>query len=287
MVKQFFEGNNFSVTFDTKVGKLISYVVKGQEMLISGPQPSFYRAPTDNDIGAGLNKSLRMWRNVYDENSKNISVTASKATGTTYLGSVEINSTLLNGDATTKQTFYIYADGSIKVENNFKAVNGNYKTLMRVGNDLQLNSAYSNIQWYGRGPGENYVDRKTASLIGTYKSTVDEQYFSYARPQESGNKTDVRWVDFTDKKGKGLRFEFADHLLSFNALPYSVEDLDPKDHKEQFHSGELVKRPQTYVHMDMQQLGLQGIDSWGSMPLIQYQIPFKDYSYSYFIKAIK
>jgi beta-galactosidase len=173
------------------------------------------------------------------------------------------------------------------VDNQFKAVKGNYKSLMRVGNDLQLKNEYSNIQWYGRGPGENYVDRKTASLIGTYKSTVSDQYFPYARPQESGNKTEVRWVNFTDKAGKGLRFEFADQLLSFNALPYAVEDLDPEAEKKQYHSGELVKRNQIYVHMDLQQLGVQGIDSWGSMPLIQYQIPFKDYSYSYYIKPIK
>lgn len=97
----------------------------------------------------------------------------------------------------------------------------------------------------------------------------------------------MRWVNFTDKAGKGLRFEFTDQLLSFNALPYAVEDLDPEPEKKQYHSGELVKRNQIYVHMDLQQLGLQGVDSWGSMPLIQYQISFKDYQYSYYIKIMK
>ncbi len=278
------KGSDFTATFDLTKGTLVSYLSKGQELLIVGPQPGFYRAPTDNDIGAGLNRSLRMWRNVYQNPSTSIQSTVA-STPTSF--TLTVASSLLKGDGKTTQIFKVSADGTIKVENQFKAVTGNYKSLMRIGNDLQLNPAYSNIQWYGRGPGENYVDRKTASLIGTYKSTVDEQYFAYARPQESGNKTDVRWVAFTNRQGKGLRFEFADQLLNFNALPYSVEDLDPEAEKKQYHSGELVKRNQIYVHMDLQQLGVQGIDSWGSMPLIQYQIPFKDYSYSYYIKPIK
>lgn len=278
------KGADFLVSFDLVKGTLTSYRSKGQELLASGPKPGFYRAPTDNDIGAGINKSLRMWRNVYDNTDTKIlsavDVTPNKAT-------ITVSATLLNGNGRTVQIFTVLTDGTIKVETQFKAVKGNYKSLMRIGNDLQLDKNYSNIQWYGRGPGENYVDRKTASLIGTYHSTVDDQYFPYARPQESGNKVDVRWVSFTNKAGKGLRFEFADQLLSFNALPYSIEDLDPEAEKKQYHSGELVKRNQIYVHMDAQQLGVQGIDSWGSMPLSQYQIPFKDYTYSYYIKPIK
>jgi len=279
------KGSDFTITFDLTKGTLTSYISKGKELLASGPQPGFYRAPTDNDIGAGLNTKLRIWRNVYQNNdATNIKSTVnSAADGFT----LTVKSSLLKGDAATTQQFTVLADGTVKVDNQFKAITGNYKSLMRIGNDLQLKSDYINIQWYGRGPGENYVDRKTASLIGNYKSTLADQYFPYARPQESGNKTDVRWVTFTNKEGKGLRFEFADHLLSFNALPYSLEDLDPEAEKKQYHSGELVKRNQIYVHMDLLQLGVQGIDSWGAMPLIQHQIPFKDYQYSYYIKTIK
>lgn len=283
--KAIVKGSDFAITFDLTKGTMMSYVSKGHELLASGPQPGFYRAPTDNDIGAGLNTRLRMWRNVYQDNpSSNIKSTVN-ATAESFTLTVE--SSLLKGDAETTQEFNVLADGTIKVSNQFKALRGKYKSLMRIGNDLQLKNDYSNIQWYGRGPGENYVDRKTASLIGIYKSTILDQYFAYARPQESGNKTDVRWVAFTNSAGKGLRFEVADQLLSFNALPYSVEDLDPEPEKKQYHSGELVKRNQIYVHMDMQQLGVQGIDSWGSMPLIQYQIPFKNYRYTYYIKPIK
>lgn len=151
--------------------------------MATGPQPGFYRAPTDNDIGAGLNTRLRMWRNVYQDNDvANIKSTVN-STSTDF--TLTVKSSLLKGDAETTQQFTVLADGTVKVDNQFKAVTGNYKSLMRIGNDLQLKNEYSNIQWYGRGPGENYVDRKTASLIGTYKSTVSDQYFPYARPQES------------------------------------------------------------------------------------------------------
>jgi len=156
--------------------------------------------------------------------------------------------------------------------------------LLRAGNDLVINKSFNNINWYGRGPGENYWDRKTNTFIGQYKRTVDEQYFPYARPQESGNKTEVRWVSFSNANGKKITFSFADSLLSFSALPYSLDNIDPEMNKKQYHSGELTKRNEIYLHMDLQQTGLQGMDSWGAWPLEKYRIPFKDYSYSYWIK---
>ncbi len=158
---------------------------------------------------------------------------------------------------------------------------------MRAGNDLQVNKKFDRIKWYGRGPWENYSDRKTASLIGSYSQTLQEQYFPYARPQESGNKTDVRWISLTDAKGKGLRFEFTDSLLSVAALPYNIDDLDPEARKRQYHSGELVQRNKIFMHVDLKQLGLQGIDSWGSWPLKEYWIKPGNYQYSYLIRPMK
>lgn len=278
-------GKDFSVTFDLKKGMMSSYKVKGEELLTNGPQPGFYRAPTDNDIGAGLNTSLRMWRNVYTTSNQIINVSTNLVLNSNY--KVTIRAKLLDGDAETEQTFDIKPDGSIKVGNKFIAIKGNYNVMMRIGNDIQLNKNFGTIQWYGRGPGENYWDRKTASLIGTYKQSIKDQYFAYARPQESGNKTEVRWVNFTNSKGKGIKFEYADSLLSFSALPYAVEDLDPEAEKKQYHSGELVVGDKIYLHVDLLQLGVQGIDSWGSLPLKEYCIPFKNQEYSYWIKPIK
>ena len=277
-------GKNFSIVFNAAKGTMESYAYKKQQLLEQGPEPAFWRAPTDNDIGAGFNRNLRSWRNAYDE-GKTVHLTATANSDGSY--TVSFEKELLNGDAAQEQEFIIYADGTVKVNNKFIAVKGKHPLLLRVGNDLQLNKQYSNIEWYGRGPGESYWDRKTASLVGVYKQTVDEQYFPYARPQESGNKTEVRWVRFTNSKGKGLQFAFADSLLSFSALPYSLNDLDPEVDKKQYHSGELTKRNEIYLHMDLQQTGVQGMDSWGSWPLEKYRIPFANHQYSYWIKPIE
>jgi beta-galactosidase len=277
-------GNNFTVVFDIERGILKNYKFNQQTLIQNGPEPSYWRAPTDNDIGAGYNKSLRDWRNAFAE-GKILEATVDQNADGSY--AVNFKKELLGGDAVDEQTLTVFADGNIKVENNFKAIKGNHKMLLRAGNNLVLDKAFNNISFYGRGPWENYWDRKSASLVGIYKQTLQQQYFPYARPQESGNKTEVRWVNFTNSKGKGVQFVYADSLLSFSALPYHLDDLDPEVDKKQYHSGELTERNEIYLHMDLQQTGMQGIDSWGSQPLQQYRIPFKDYQYSYWIKPIK
>ncbi|GGK87030.1 glycoside hydrolase family 2 TIM barrel-domain containing protein [Rufibacter glacialis] len=276
-------GKDFTITFDQTTGTLSSYVLKGQPLLLQGPSPSFWRAPTDNDIGARFNQSMRMWRNAYD-GGKLVKATHSK---TPQGYQVTFEKELVNGDALTQQVFTVHPDGTVKVDNQIKPIKGNHKLLLRVGNDLQIDKALDNIQWYGRGPWENYWDRKTASFVGQYQQHLNEQYFPYARPQESGNKSDVRWATFTNKKGDGLRIEFADSLLNFSAVPYSLDDLDPEQEKKQYHSGELVKRDRTYLHIDLQQTGMQGIDSWGSQPLEEYRLPYKAHQYSYWIKPLR
>ncbi|NQX42055.1 beta-galactosidase [Pedobacter steynii] len=278
------KGSDFSVAFDLEKGLMTGYTLKGSQLLSEGPQPGFWRASTDNDIGAGFNSSLRKWRNAYSE-GKLISADVQAAASGEVIATFKKE--LINGEATVEQTFTIRPDGIVKVDNRFTAIKGKYPLMQRIGNDLQLNAALSKINFYGRGPGENYWDRKTASFVGLYNQTIDEQYFPYARPQESGNKTDVRWVNFTDKKGKGLSFGMADSLLSFSALPYSLDDLDPEVEKKQYHSGELIKRDRIYMHLDLVQSGLQGMDSWGAMPLKEYRVPFAAHQYSYWIKPIK
>jgi len=277
-------GNRFSIGFDLQNGTMTTYAVSGQPIIEAGPQPSFWRAPTDNDIGSGFNKSLRMWRNAYESGTMSEANATQKADGSC---EVVFKKSLLNGDATAEQVFTIYGNGTVKIVNQFTAIKGKYPLLMRVGNDLQVNKQFNQVEWYGRGPGENYWDRKTASLIGLYKQQVKDQYFRYARPQESGNKTDVRWVSLTDKKGAGLKIIFADSLLNFSALPYSLDDLDPEVNKKQYHSGELVERDKIFMHVDLQQTGLQGMDSWGAWPLEKYRIPFRNHSYSYWIVPLK
>lgn len=277
-------GKDFSVQFDAANGTMQQYNLQKQELLQQGPQPAFWRAPTDNDVGAGFNRNLRMWRDAYSE-GKMLAATNNVNADGSY--EVKFKKELLNGDAIQEQVFTVYADGKVKVSNHFTAVKGKYPLLMRIGNDLQLNKQYRNIEWYGRGPGESYWDRKSASLVGVYKQTVNEQYFPYARPQESGNKSDLRWVNFTNDKGKGLRVTASDSLLNVAALPYSMNDLDPEANKKQYHSGELTARDEIYLHIDLQQIGVQGMDSWGAWPLKEYRLPFANYEYSYWISPIK
>jgi len=277
-------GKDFNIQFDASGGTMQQYSVQKQELLQQGPQPAFWRAPTDNDIGAGFNHNLRMWRDAYNE-GKMLAVANNANADGSY--EVKFKKELLNGDAIQEQTFTVYADGKVKINNRFTAVKGKYPLLMRIGNDLQLNKQYRNMEWYGRGPGESYWDRKSASLVGIYKQTVNEQYFPYARPQESGNKSDLRWVNFTNDKGKGLRVTASDSLLNVAVLPYSMNDLDPGADKKQYHSGELTERNEIYLHIDLQQTGVQGMDSWGAWPLKEYRLPFANYEYSYWISPIR
>lgn len=277
-------GKDFSVEFDVKAGFLKSYFQHSEQVLENGPVPAYWRAPTDNDIGAGFNKNLRKWRNAY-QMAKLIALDLKQNADGSY--TMNFTKDLLAGEAVQESAITVFADGTLKVDNHLKAVKGKYPLLLRAGTDLELKKAYDNIEFYGRGPWENYWDRKTASLVGLYKQKTKDQYFAYARPQESGNKTDVRWVNFTNQKGKGLQFVYENNLLSFSALPYSLNDLDPEQDKKQYHSGELTVRNSIYVHMDAQQSGVQGIDSWGSSPLKKYRVPFADQANSYWIKPIK
>lgn len=276
-------GKNFAVVFDLKKGVLQSYTYKNQKIIENGPMPEFWRAPVDNDFGAGLNRSLRMWRNAYEK----ASVKSAEISKDGENRVARIEKELLNGDATHIITYTVYPDGVIKVGNQFKANKGNYSQILRMGTLMELNKNYRNIEFFGRGPWENTWDRKAGSILGVYNQNVDNQYFPYARPQEGGSKTDVRWVRFTDNKGRGVEFEFYKDLLSFSALPYSLDDLDPEVDKKQYHSGELVKRDKTYVYVDYRQTGVGGVDSWYTQAIVQYQLKFQDYDYSYWLKPLK
>ncbi|KIO76750.1 glycoside hydrolase family 2 [Pedobacter lusitanus] len=277
-------GKDFKIEFDVKAGLLKSYFQHGEQLLQKGPVPAYWRAPTDNDIGAGFNKRLRKWRDAY-QTGKLLSAELNQNADGSY--TMNFKKELLEGEAIQESAITVFADGTLKMDYHLNTVKGKYPLLLRVGTDLELKKEYENIEFYGRGPWENYWDRKTASLVGLYKQKTKDQYFAYARPQESGNKTDVRWVSFTNQKGKGLQFASGSNLLSFSALPYSLDDLDPEQDKKQYHSGELTERNSIYVHMDAQQSGVQGIDSWGSSPLKEYRIPFAEQTYSYWIKPVK
>ncbi|MDR3296857.1 MAG: beta-galactosidase, partial [Prevotellaceae bacterium] len=157
--------------------------------------------------------------------------------------------------------------------------------LPKVGSTIVLAQAFSKLSYYGRGEHENYIDRRYAAHIGLYKSTVDEQYTPYVRPQESGNHTDTRWLTLTDKKGLGIKIS-GSIPFEFSALPYSLADLDPEKDRKQYHSGELVKRGEVYLNVDHRQMGVGGINSWGALPLTQYRIDYGNYEYGFVVEPV-
>ena len=182
--------------------------------------------------------------------------------------------------------YILHADASVTVTASMDMGNRELPELPRFGMRMILDSQFENLSYYGRGPWENYIDRNYSSEIGIYKDNVDNQYFlEYMRPQESGNKTDVRWLRLLNNKGVGLEISGV-QAIAFSATRYAVEELDPGMTKKQMHPYQLKKSKDIQLHVDLKQRGVAGDDSWGSLPHEPYRLTDKAYTYSYTIKAI-
>lgn len=158
--------------------------------------------------------------------------------------------------------------------------------MFRFGMQLRMPKAFDRIEYYGRGPVENYADRNHCTLIGNYHQTVAEQFYSYIRPQENGTKTDIRWWKLINAGGIGLQFR-ADAPFSASALNYTIESLDNGNEKNQRHSQEVKPTDFTNFCIDKVQMGLGCVNSWGRLPLEQYRIPYQDYEFSFIMMPIK
>lgn len=270
-------GKDFEIKISKTSGSISSYLFKGKKLFETGPQINFWRPPNDNDFGAGLQKKLIEWKDAGKE-GKLINITFNKdELGVKIVSDIS----LLNGDAVNRMIYKIDGKGSLEVRNEFRVLKGKHSMMFKYGNHLQLPQDYKTIEWYGRGLVESYWDRKANAFLGIYKGDIKDQYHPYIRPQESGNKTDVRWAKLYTSNGYGFTIQFTNDYLNVIALPYSPEQLFPGENKGQFHSLELD--PDKYVHLDIdyKQMGVGGIDSWWSLPLEQYRLPYMDYSYSY------
>ena len=154
---------------------------------------------------------------------------------------------------------------------------------------IQMPKTFNRIQYYGRGPVENYIDRKDSEFLGIYANEVQKEYFDYIRPQESGNHTDVRWFSVLDKEGKGLCF-YSNAPMEASALPYTTDQLDDGMRKEKawgHHSGDLIPSGMTSVHIQKRQIGLACVNSWGAWPRKEYRMPYQDYDFTFAIKPVK
>jgi len=297
--KTVIKGADFAVSFDLVKGGMNSLVFAGKEMLNDGkgPEPNFWRAPTDNDFGNGLDKRDKVWRKA-GENKK---LTGSKVTK---ISENQVNVELtfdipgLEGETVAKyeSVYKVYGNREIEVVNNFKEIAEKLPEIPRMGMNLQLAREYENMEWLGRGPQENYCDRNTGALVGLYNGKVKDQYWAYIRPQENGNKTDVRWVAFTNNEGNGL-LSIGSPLLSVSAHHNLMEDFESPvrtvgrvyEGKEVVnrHTTDVKERNLVSVNLDYKQMGVGGDNSWGARTHKQYLLTDKEYSYSFRLKLVK
>ena len=262
---------------------LIDYLdVDGKPMLLDRHSilPEFWRAPTDNDYGARFQERFAVWKNP-EMKLKEFDVEDNGAEATFELPAVK---------ATLKLTYTLTAEGEVIIRQQLDADDeAKVAPMFRYGMQLQMPQAYNSVKYYGRGPVENYCDRHDSEFLGVYEAKVADEYFPYVRPQESGNHTDVRWFRVLDAEGKGLEF-YAGAPIEVSALNYLTEDLDDgpvKDKAIGRHSGDLVERPLTQVHIQQRQMGLGCVNSWGAWPREEYMLPYRDYDFTYVIKPVR
>ena len=262
---------------------LIDYLdVDGKPMLLDRHSilPEFWRAPTDNDYGARFQERFAVWKSP-EMKLKEFDVEDNGAEATFELPAVK---------ATLKLTYTLTAEGEVIIRQQLDADDeAKVAPMFRYGMQLQMPQAYSSVKYYGRGPVENYCDRHDSEFLGVYEAKVADEYFPYVRPQESGNHTDVRWFRVLDAEGKGLEF-YAGAPIEVSALNYLTEDLDDGPVKDKVigrHSGDLVERPLTQVHVQQRQMGLGCVNSWGAWPREEYMLPYRDYDFTYVIKPVR
>ena len=255
------EGENFIIEFNKHNGYLSRYEADGMQLLNPGAQltPNFWRAPTDNDYGAGLQHRYAVWKN------PGLKLTSLKQ-------SIENEQAIVQAEYEMKAvkgklflTYVINNEGAVKVTQKMEAgKEEKVSDMFRFGMQMQMPENFNEVEYYGRGPVENYADRNHSTLIGKYRQTVAEQFYPYIRPQETGTKTDLRWWRVLNISGNGLQF-VGDAPFSASALNYSIESLDDGVQKDQRHSPEVAKAPFTNLCIDKVQMGLGCVNSWGTL----------------------
>lgn len=280
-----FTSGDVEGSFNIQNGSWTSYRSnKNHFQLNSFPEPYFWRAPTDNDFGNGMPYKLGIWRNA-DENKvvKKVTVGQQNVDGV----HIKVDYLLTGIDVPYTLDYQIKNDGAVEVTASIDMTGRDLPELPRFGMRMQMPEEYDQISYYGRGPWENYTDRKTAAFIGKYEQKVEDQYANtYIRPQESGNKTDVRWFELTNSSGEGIKVIGEQQPICFSAINHSTEDLDPGLTKKQQHPTDLKPRKEVYLHIDLKQRGVGGDNSWGAYPHQQYLLLDKKYTYSYTISLI-
>ena len=271
---------NLTFKIDRSTGLISEYAYNGKSLLGEGGtlKPNFWRAPTDNDMGAGLQKKFKAWKNP-QMNLKNIEVKKDKKTNSvTILTSFDMPEVQGQMDI----TYVVFANtGAVKVTEDFKATEGaKVSDMFRFGMLMQMPYTMEKSNYYGRGPIENYSDRKDCMRIGVYTDDADNQYFPYIRPQESGTKSDIRWWKQTDATGLGLQVKSCTPFYA-SAIHFDTEELDDGDDKEQRHSFDLKKSKYTNLFLDAAHMGVGGENSWGAWPLEKYRVHYGNKTFTF------
>ena len=279
-IKLMANGTDFSVG---KRSGLIDYLNVGGKRMLQFREsitPEFWRAPTDNDYGAGLQRRFATWKNPQMK-LKKLEVKDN---------SIEVEFDMPDQKAELELTYTLQEDGQVIIRQKLDADDdAKVSDMFRYGMQLQMPKQFDRIEYYGRGPAENYIDRNSSEFIGVYNNKVQDEYFEYVRPQESGNHTDIRWFRVLDGQGNGLEF-YSNAPMEASALPYTMDQLDDgmnKDKKWGNHSGDLIPAGKTQVFIQQRQFGLGCVNSWGAWPRDEYRLGYGDKDFTFAIKPIR
>lgn len=280
-------GRDFRAVIDRRTGYLVSLARDGIEFIYSPLRPNFWRAPVDNDVGAGIPEALSVWR-TFEATRAVESVNVAPSEGSR--ARVDVTA-LYGGDRLRYRTRYEFREGGdVVVRNRVEPLDADLPEFYRVGMSVAVPATFDRLRWFGRGPHESYADRKTAAAVGLFEGRVSEQFHDYSRPQETGNKTDVRWLAVKRDDGRGLAVVVVPQAdaprLSVTALPFPYADLDYRP-DERRHGADLVVRDRVTLNIDHAQMGVGGDNAWGFWPLERYRLPLARYEFSFRLKPFR
>ena len=272
-------GEAFSVIFNSATGQIKQYIYNGIEIFINPIEANFWRAPNDNDLGNGMPKRTGLWKNVSDSLKTEV-IRSEVKHG---LAHIEVKSSYLS--INLNSVYKVYGNGIINIENKYTIADTSLPEIPRIGIKMSLSGDFDELAWFGRGPHESYSDRKTSAAVGLYHGSVWEQTFQYVRPQETGNKTDVRWMALSNGK-IGLMAKGAP-TFDGSVHQYPYEDLDYVPKGQKHGKLDIQQKDQVDWLIDLKQMGVGGDNSWGARPHDKYTLPPGNYDYSFMLVPFK
>jgi len=287
---------DISIVFDLEKGRLETYSFKGKLLISKGPEPDFWRPPTDNDYGYNMDRRLGVWKKAGEKSSvKKVTINQPEMSKVVLTFEYDIPDPDGRKIAGYVTTYTILGSGEVIVKNQFSKVSDAIPEIPRMGMQMQLPDEFTNLKWFGRGPHENYADRKTSAEVGLYESTVDDQYVPYIRPQENGYKTDTRWLTLTDETGTGLLVS-GNPVICFAALNNIHDDFESPGKLSQYrkdaksantHTNDIKPRELVNLNVDLGQMGVGGDNSWGAEIHPKYRLLERRYEYTFRISPVE